>query len=139
MTMEEVEQKLLEMHALAAPGLDGIMVQCLQASKTMLVPCLTELFQQMLQLGVHPASWKTARVLPVPKPGADLHAAKGYRPIALLNILSKVMESLMNDRMSYLLETHHLLSDCQQGFRQIRSMELALWCFVSSASLALKT
>ena len=85
-TTEEVQQKLLEMHALVAPRLDGIMAQCFQASRAMLVPCLTELFQWMLQLGVHPASWKTARVLPVPKLGADLHAAKGYKPIALLNV-----------------------------------------------------
>ena len=63
---------------------------------------------------------------------------RGYRPIALLNVLSKVMESLMKDRMSYLLETRRLLSDCQQGFRQTRSTELALWRFVLSASLALK-
>ena len=135
----EVQQKLLEMRALAAPGPDGIMAQCLQASRSVMVPCLTELFQRMLELGVHPASWKTARVLPVPKPGADLHSAKGYRPIALLNVLSKVMESLMKDRMSFLLETRNLLSDCQQGFRQTRSTELALWRFVSSATLALKT
>ena len=138
-TTEEVQRKLLEMRAFAAPGPDGIMAHCLQASRAVLVPCLTELFQRMLQLGVHPASWKTARVLPVPKPGADLHAAKGYRPIALLSVLSKVMESLMKDRMSYILETRGLLSDCQQGFRQTRSTELALWRFVSSASLALKT
>ena len=68
-----------------------------------------------------------------------MHAAKGYRPIALLSVLSKVMESLMKDRMSYLLETRGLLSDSQQGFRQTRSTELALWRFVSSAYLALKT
>ena len=98
-TQEEVQRKLLEMRALAAPGPDGIMAQCLQESRSVMVPCLTELFQRMLELGVHPASWKTTRVLPVPKPGADLHSAKGYRPIALLNVLSKVMESLMKDRM----------------------------------------
>ena len=138
-TQEEVQRKLLEMRALAAPGPDGIMAQCLQASRSVIVPCLAELFQRMLQLGVHPASWKTARVLPVPKPGADLHAAKGYRPIALLNVLSKVMESLMKDRMSYVLETCNLLSNCQQGFHQTRSTELALWRFVSSATSALKT
>ena len=78
-------------------------------------------------------------MLPIPKPGADPHAAKGYRPIALLNVLSKVMESLMKDRMSYVLETRHLLSDCQQGFRPTRSTELALWQFASSATFALKT
>ena len=127
------------MRAFAAPGPDGIMAQCLQASRLVLIPILSELFQRMLQFGIHPASWKMARVLPIPKPGADPHAARGYRPIALLNVLSKVMESLMKDRMSYFLESQNCLSDCQQGFRQTRSTELALWRFVSSASLALKT
>ena len=47
-TTEEVQRKLLEMRALAAPGQDGIMAQCLQASRAVLVPCLTELFQRML-------------------------------------------------------------------------------------------
>ena len=136
---EEVQKKLLEMRALAAPGPDGITARCLQESQSVVVPFLCRLFQQMLRLGFHPAAWKTARVLPVPKPGADPHSARGYRPIALLSVLSKVMESIMKDRMSYMLETRHLLSDCQQGFRQTRSTELALWRFVSSASLALKT
>ena len=112
-TQEEVQWKLFEMRALAAPSPNGIMAQCLQASRSVMVPCLTKLFQRMLELGVHPASWKTARVLLVPKPGADLHFAKGYRPIALLNVIIKVMESLMKDRMSFLLGTRNLLSDCQ--------------------------
>ena len=75
----------------------------------------------------------------MPKPGADPHAAKGYRPIALLSVLSKLLEGLVKDRLSYLLESRQCLSDCQQGFRQARSIDLALWRFVTSASLALKT
>ena len=93
------------MRAVAAPGPDGIMAQCLQASRSVIVPILRELFQSMLHLGIHPAAWKSARVLPVPKPGVDPHSARGYRPIALLSVISKVMESLMKDRMNYLLET----------------------------------
>ena len=92
------------------------MAKCLQASSSVLIPILSELFQQMLQLGIHPASWKVARVLPIPKPGANLHSAKGYRPIALLNVLSKVMESLMKDRMSYILEIGHLLAIANKAF-----------------------
>ena len=43
-TTEEVQWKLLEMRAFAALGPDGIMAQCLQDSRAVLVPCLTELF-----------------------------------------------------------------------------------------------
>ena len=82
--------------------------------------------------------WWKARVLPIPKPGADPNAAKGYRPIALLSVLSKILEGLMKDRLSFILESHQNLSECQQGFRQGRSTELALWRFVTSASSALK-
>ena len=125
--IDEVQQKLLKLRAFTALGPDRIMAKCLQASRSVLIPILSDLFQQMLQLEIHLASWKAARVLLAPKPGADLHSAKGYRPIALLNVLSKVLESLMKDRMSYILETCPLFSDCKQGFRQTCSTELALW------------
>ena len=77
------------------------------------VPILRNLFQWMLHEGVHPAVWRTARVLPVPKPGGDPHEAKGYRPIALLSVLSKLLEGLLKDRLSYLLESGQCLNDCQ--------------------------
>ena len=78
-----------------------------------MVPILRHLFQQMLYEGIHPASWQTAWVLPVPKPGGDPHAAKGYRPIALLSVLSKLLEGLVKDRLSDLLESSQCLNDCQ--------------------------
>ena len=138
-TSMELQRKLVAMRAFAAPGPDGIVARCLQEASGTVVPILRHLFQRMLYEGVHPASWRTARVLPVPKPGGDPHAAKGYRPIALLSVLSKLLEGLVKDRLSYLLESRQCLSDCQQGFRQARSTDLALWRFVTSASLALKT
>ena len=138
-TFPEIRRKLVEMRAFAAPGPDGIVARCLQEASVTVVPILRNLFQRMLHEGVHPAVWRTARVLPVPKPGGDPHEAKGYRPIALLSVLSKLLEGLVKDRLSYLLESGQCLNDCQQGFRQARSTELALWRFVTSASLALKT
>ena len=127
------------MRAFVAPGPNGIVAQCLQEASVTVVPILRHLFRWMLYVGVHPASWQTTRVLPVPKPGGDAHAAKGYRSIALLSILSKLLEGLVKDRLSYLLESRQCLNDCQQGFCQACSTDLALWRFVTSASLALKT
>ena len=138
-TSPEIQRKLTTMRAFAAPGPDGIVARCLQEASASLVPVLRHLFQRMLREGVHPTAWGMARVLPVPKPAGDAHAAKGYRPIALLSVLSKLLEGLVRDRLSYFLESGHHLSDCQQGFRQARSTDLALWRFVTSASLALKT
>ena len=127
------------MRALAAPGPDGIVARSIQEAAPTLVPILRCLFQRMLEDGAHPAAWRIARVLPIPKPAVDPHLAKGYRPIALLSVLSKVMEGLVKDRLSDILERENRLSDQQQGFRRGRSTGLALWRFVSSATSALKT
>ena len=93
----------------------------------------------MLEDGVHPSAWRVARVLPIPKPDVDPHLAKGYRPIALLNVMSKVLEGVIKDRLSHQLEIGDCLHEEQQGFRPTRSTELALWRFISSATRALKT
>ena len=127
------------MRPLAAPGPDGIVVRCLQEVAPTIVPILRSMFQRMLEEGTLPSIWRVARVLPIPKPGVDPHLAKGYRPIALLNVFSKVLEGVVKDRLSHVLEMGPLLSEAQQGFRQTRSTELALWRFVSSATRALKT
>ena len=137
-TPQEVRAKLVMMRALSAPGPDGIVIKCLQEAQDTVVPILCGIFQTLLRTGTHPALWKVARVLPIPKPGADLHQAKGYRPIALLNVMSKVLEGIVKDRLNYFLESRSCLHDAQQGFRASRSTDLALWRFVSSASLALK-
>ena len=57
--------------------------------------------------------WRKAKVLPIPKPGAAPNTAKGYRPIALLSVLSKVLEGLMKDRLNFILESYRNLSDGQ--------------------------
>ena len=133
-TLEEVQAKILMMRAFSAPGPDGVIVRCLQEARGSVSPVLRDIFQMLLQTGTYPSLWTTARILPVPKPGADPHQAKGYRPIALLNVLGKVLEGIIKDRLTYLLETCQLLSPHQQGFRAMRSTDLALWRFVSSAS-----
>ena len=112
-TEQEVRRKLMSMRALAAPGPDGIVARCIQEAAPTLVPILCQMFQRMLADGVHPATWRIARVLPVPKPAVDPHLAKGYRPIALLSVLSKVMEGLVKDRLSDILESEHHLNDHQ--------------------------
>src|ERR1044072_9439083 len=44
-----------------------------------------------------------------------------YRPIALICLLSKIFETLLNSHLLDHLESHSLLSDPQYGFRRSRS------------------
>lgn len=63
------------------------------------------------------------------KPGkkeTDYATPKGYRLIALLNTLGKVIESIMGKKISYLAETYQLLPEAQMGARRGKSTETAL-------------
>ena len=44
-------------------------------------------------------------------------AAKNYRPVSVLSVVSKVFEKLVNNRIIDHLEKYGHLSDFQSGFR----------------------
>jgi len=62
------------------------------------VPPLTYLFNLSLSTNEIPSIWKTAYVQPFFK-GSDSTVLNNYMPISKLSILSKVLESLVNDQL----------------------------------------
>ena len=81
------------------------------------------LFKMLFRTGFVPQSWKEAIVVPVLKPGKQDHKdeAASYRPISLTSCLSKVFERIVNNRLSWFLESKRLLPNAQSGFRSGRS------------------
>ena len=61
--------------------------------------------------------WKTANVVPIHKK-ASRSVLKNYRPVSLLSIISKVMETVVNSQVTNHLERHQLLTSHQFGFRR---------------------
>lgn len=110
-----------------APGPDDIpnrVVQILVREKTKLIK---RLFQACLTHGVQPAHFKTARTVMLKKPGKeDYSNPSAYRPIALLNTLGKILESVISNRIKYFAESYELLPDSQYGARPLRATETAL-------------
>ena len=72
--------------------------------------------------GEVPDSWKHGQLIFIPK-GGDQSNPSNYRPIQLLNVISKVMEALVNKRLMRWLETNNVLHPAQAGFRAGRSAE----------------
>ena len=136
---KELHDAIWASGAWKAPGADQVPNVCLRQCEDILAPYLLPLFSASLRLQCLPSEWKSAMVVVVPKPGGDLSLPKGYRPISLLSCLSKVLERIVTDRITYLLETSSALTEMQYGFRKTRSTDLALWNFVNAASYALQT
>ena len=70
---------------------------------------------------------------------SDSSLLKSYRPISLLSCVSKVLERIVTDRVTFHLENRAQISDYQFGFRSTRSTEWALWNFVQAAGVTMKS
>ncbi len=62
-------------------------------------------------------------MIPIPKRGKDRKKASSYRLSSLTSVVGKTMESIVNQRMKWYLETNQLLAHQQAGFRKFRSTE----------------
>jgi hypothetical protein len=88
----QVVQKLLQsIDASKAPGLDGVTGVVLKRCAASLSVPITRLFQLSYTSGSVPSEWKTSKVIPVHKKNSKADPGN-YRPVALLSIISKVME-----------------------------------------------
>ena len=92
LSVSEVEQTLLNLEASKATGPDELPAKILKETAEVIAPLLTELFNKSLRLGCLPEDWKLANIVPVFKKD-NKEQAENYRPISLLSIASKVMES----------------------------------------------
>lgn len=71
--------------------------------------------------GLFPDSWKASYIVPVLKPGKNPLEVASYRPIALMSCSCKIFEKMINRRLTWYLNTFHLISDFQSGSRKSRS------------------
>lgn len=120
-TVRQVRKIMRFLDASKASGPDGIPVIVLKECAPELAPVFTKLFRKCLAVGEFPSCWKIASVVPVPKKGCDSSQPSSYRPISLLPVIGKIFESILNGHLLNYLESLHLLSDTQYGFRQARS------------------
>ncbi|GFN96569.1 reverse transcriptase [Plakobranchus ocellatus] len=81
---------------------------------------LLTLFNAIWISGNIPKQFKHAVVIPIYKQGKDKKDPASYRLISLTSHLGKVLETIMNKRLTYHLEANNLISDTQAGFRKDR-------------------
>lgn len=110
-----------------APEVNGIPNRFLRAIAGELCSHIRHLFQACLRMRHHPKKFKEANTVVLKKPKkSDYSQPKSYRPIALLNTLSKAFETIVVRRLSDYAEKHNLLPEEQMKARRGRSVETAL-------------
>ena len=104
-----------------SPGLDKISYAMIKNAHTSLQKALLSIYNRIFAENVFPVQWKTAAVIPIPKANKDNSIPTNYRPISLTSCLCKLMEKMINLRLSWFLEKEKCFSRVQSGFRQGRS------------------
>ena len=99
-------------------GVGPISPKVLRACATSLCEPIAALFNQSLLTGSLLAEWKKHQIIPIPKKG-DLSQICNYRPIFLLCVLSKVLESILFSKIIDFIRPK--LSSHQFGFLAKRS------------------
>jgi hypothetical protein len=132
----EVESLILDLKPDSAPGIDKCSPVLIKTIRKSIVIPLTHIFNISLSSGVFPEIWKVAIVSPIFKNG-EKNNPNNYRPISLLIIFSKLLEKIVNKRVTTFLKHNNLISDRQFGFRQGKSTEDAVLLLCNTVSGAL--
>ena len=97
-------------------GLDSIDTFTLKLAAPYIIPALTHLVNLSIATQTFPSMWKTSKVIPLYKKDDPL-CPKNYRPVAILPIISKILEKCVFIQIIEYMETNQLLHPNHHGFR----------------------
>jgi len=104
-----------------ASDISEISNRALQADLTELISVLTSLFNACVIHKYHSKQFKKTQTIVLCKSKkSDYINLKTYQFIALLDIMSKALESIMIKKLSDITETHHMLLNAQMKARRKR-------------------
>ena len=116
-TKEEVITAIRKLKDNKSPGYDLITATLLKNLPNEGLDFLTQLYNAILLRGYIPPQWKTAQIIMIIKPGKKPEEVASFRPISLLPIASKVLETIFLTRVSPIIIEKKLIPDHQFGFR----------------------
>ena len=99
------------------PGFDRISYPMLKNLPIDAKTRVLDLYNNIFINGVYPQSWKSAIIVPVPKPNKVATEISGYRPISLLSCLGKILEKIIAKRLSWIIKKRNLISQNQVAFQ----------------------
>ena len=115
-TEDEVSKAIKSLNKGKSPDVYNICAEHLANGAEVIVPTLTVLLNKMWDLGVVPESLKLGILTPVFKRKGSNLDAKNYRGITVTPILSKVLETVLRERVKPIIAEHQ--NKLQRGFTE---------------------
>ena len=108
---KEIEEKICKLKVKKAMGPDAVSACLLKYAGMFIAPSLTSVSKQIVEACKPPDQWKIARVSAVFKKGRE-EDRTCYRPLCMLSIPSKLMESCVASNITnHVLRKIYLITD----------------------------
>ena len=120
-TWEEVHAAVRALDAGKSPGPDGVPSELLRLAGVAFEMALVALFNEIWSTLRWPSQWSLASLVPLYKGDGDKLDPANSRTIALMSMLPKVFEKVLDKRLRSWAERVGGVSELQGGFRQDRS------------------
>ena len=113
---DDIDKIISELKSSKSCGLDDIDSYIIKLARKQLVPAITHIVNLSIQQQTFPKIWKNAKVIQLHKKG-DITAPKNYRPVALLAVLSKILERAIFKQITKYMDNNRLFHPSHHGFR----------------------
>lgn len=125
--VDELKGHIKKLKASKAPGLDKVHNTLIKNLPRKGIYVLALIINACLKLSYFPDNWKIAKVIALKKPDKPERDPASYRPISLLSTLSKLLERVIQSRLSDHLDLNHIIPNQQHGFRKSYSTVTQLY------------
>ena len=134
-TIKELDVAICQMSRDKSCGPDNIPIEILQSlGPSVIWNKLLMLFNEYLELGMVPNELKDVVISPIFKKD-DRRSMDNYRGISLISHHGKLLEKLVNNRLTSVAESLNWLPESQNGFRENRSTVHSIFVSRMLASL----
>ena len=135
-TEDEIDVIICNLSNSKAKDIYGISNHFLKLHKNQLKKQLTLLINQCLTTGIFPDSLKLGLVSPIHKSGSKTERSN-YRPITILPVVSKILESVILRRLDDHFNANKILNPNQFGYTKSSNTEIAALHILNDIYLSL--
>ena len=120
------------------PGESGLRKSILEQIPTNMYDNMKNIINLSLSMGYYPDPYKGATLCMMQKAGKDPTHLINYRPISLLEVMGKVFERIITDRLIKFLNTNNIMNPDQFGFHKSRGTQSALALLYEKVAISQK-
>lgn len=122
----DIREIINKMKNTYSTGMDEIPIVYIKYMSFILIPPLVHIINLCLLNGVYPEEFKLAIIKPIYKKKGERTSKENYRPIALLSVLSKILERVIANQLIHYFEKEHLIAHNHHGYIKGKNTESAI-------------